>query len=106
MRSDDDETGWNLVMPFVVCQSQGGPYDDESFVAGWTLATVDVRLGQCAVDRRPMSVLMPAPSVPQVELIAMKHGYLTAVEPHEDAPEEWSTVTFLLPAPEVSDVLS
>jgi hypothetical protein len=29
----DDQHEWGMVMPFVVCQSKGGPYDDDSFVA-------------------------------------------------------------------------
>lgn len=27
------ESGWGLVMPFMVCASEGGQYDDEAFVA-------------------------------------------------------------------------
>jgi hypothetical protein len=32
---DEPEPGttWGLVVPFVVCQSQGGPYDDDAFVS-------------------------------------------------------------------------
>lgn len=97
---DEEEPAYELVMPFVVCQTQGGPYDDEAFVAGWILGALDVRLEQLAADRRPLTISVRAASLPQVELLAMKHGYLTAVEPYEDAPDEWSTVTFIVPAME------
>jgi hypothetical protein len=97
---DEDEVACELAMPFVVCRSQNGPYDDEAFVAGWALACIDVRLTQCAVDRLPLNVPVRTPSLPQAELIAMSHGYLTAVELYEDAPEEWSMVTFIVPARE------
>lgn len=30
----EEEQEYDLVMPFVVCQSQGGPYDDDAFVGG------------------------------------------------------------------------
>lgn len=39
-----EEPELSLVMPFVVCTSEGGPYEDESFVAGWDLGTLDARL--------------------------------------------------------------
>lgn len=32
MSSGDTEYG--LIMPFVVCESRGGPYEDDPFVAG------------------------------------------------------------------------
>jgi hypothetical protein len=95
---EPEEVEYDLVMPFMVCRSRGGPYEDESFVAGWELATIDVRLTQCAVDRLPLNVPIHTPSLPQAELIAMSHGYLMAAEPYEDAPEEWSMVTFTVPA--------
>ncbi len=34
MEPDHSETAMELVMPFIVCASKGGPYEDKSFVAG------------------------------------------------------------------------
>lgn len=94
----EDEVDFGLVMPFVVCQSQGGPYEDEAFCAGWSLGLIAAKLSEYAVDRVPMTTVVRTPSLPQVELLAMQHGYLTAVEHFDGAPDEWSTVTFVVPA--------
>ena len=99
--SEDGDVEYGLVMPFVVCQSQGGPYEDEAFVVGWALGQLDIELGQAAAERRPLLNRSVRPAaLPQVELLAMKHGFLTAAEVFEDAPDEWSVVQFLIPAME------
>ncbi len=92
----EPEQQYELVMPFKVCKTQGGPYDDESFVAGWTLALLDRDLAEAVVDRLPVTgrSLRPA-MMPQVDLIAMKHGYGVAAEPWDEAPEEWLVVDFI-----------
>lgn len=63
---------WSLVMPFVVCASQGGPYDDDAFVAGYHLGQLDVQMANGTVDS---VVTLRASSMPQFDLIAMRHGY-------------------------------
>lgn len=97
---EDGEVEYDLVMPFVVCQSRGGPYEDEAFVAGWALGQLDIELGQAAADRRPLlNRTVRTASMPQVELLAMKHGLMAEPEESEGVPE-WSTVQFLVPAME------
>ena len=39
-------TDYELVMPFVVVTSAGGPYDDESYVAGFEASRVDALFTQ------------------------------------------------------------
>jgi hypothetical protein len=83
------EEGYELVMPFSVCKSQGGPYDDESFVAGWRLAEIDAALrmnGGCWQGH------VYEPELKQVDLIAMRHGAHVSSEP-TDAVTLWFTVT-------------
>jgi len=93
---------YELVMPFRICKSQGGPYDDESFVAGWRLALLDRDLADRAVDRIPMTGVSLRPAdMPQVDLIAMKHGYGVASEPWNDAPDDWLLVDFMRESSEV-----
>ena len=76
MTDEPDDTGYELVMPFVVCQSNGGPYEDEAFVAGWELGKLDVELpAHAALGYQSLSRLAHAGTVPQVELLAMKHGF-------------------------------
>lgn len=86
--SDDPE--YALLMPFVVCASQCGPYDDASFTAGWECALVDAALaaGPIRVTRTVLTE-----SLPQYDLIAMRHGY--RMETGETAIPGWSYVVFL-----------
>lgn len=75
MTEDPDSPRAELVMPFVVVTSKGGPYDDEAFMAGWYAGEIDRMLtGAQGVD----IVLyrdVPRALLPQIDLIAMRHGY-------------------------------
>ncbi len=78
---------YELVMPFVVCESNGGSYPDAPFVAGWECGALDTRLKH----ERPEVLDLPVrtASLPQVDLITMKHGYqLIQIE----SDEEWSSL--------------
>lgn len=98
MSSDDDRpaSGWDMVMPFVVVASQGGPYDDVPFCAGFELGRLDSYLAACAAmdpPALPGRRLVRTASVPQIDLIAMRHGCTVAADPCDETPE-WSQVTF------------
>lgn len=77
-----------LVVPFIVCTSKGGPYDDDSFVAGYQAG---------AVDR--MLAIASAVGAERVA-VGMNRGFpaLEATEvtetPDYQAMPEWSFVTF------------
>ncbi len=88
---------YEMVMPFVACASQGGPYDDDSFVAGWRLAELDARLA--AGPRQPTAATVRPCDAQQVDLIAMQHGYHVTDWINPD-PGEWVTAG-LTPAREV-----
>lgn len=69
----DDQ--YDLVMPFVLCQSNGGPYDDAAFVAGFSCAKLDTALRELKVWAVQEWVQYLSSTVmPQVDLIAMHHG--------------------------------
>lgn len=95
--ADEPETdGMSLVLPFVVCQSKGGPYDDTAFVAGYQTGQIDARLemaaaaGAVAVCTTVMTAL-----VRQLELVAMNRGFpVMHVQTSDDSPE-WSMITFM-----------
>lgn len=100
MTDDAPEGGsqprYELVMPFVVVASAGGPYDDEAFVAGWSCAEVDQALTALAPWRATFQRAVRAGVVPQVDLIAMKHGYrLVHDDPAADGErgDGWSMIT-------------
>lgn len=94
-RDQPEEVDWGPVMPFVVCASKGGPYDDDAFVAGYQAGQLDKALAAArTVGATEVRGLALSALVPQLELIGMHHGfpYITA-----DVPEEhptWVYVTF------------
>lgn len=79
--SDEPDPPWEwpehgLVMPFVACQSQGGPYDDQAFVAGFRLGRLDAELPMlAALGYASISRMEYSADVEQIDLIAMRHGY-------------------------------
>lgn len=89
--SDDEAPTYSLVMPFVVCQSKDGPYDDGAFVAGVRFGKLDSLLNMKPSQH---SEYVEAELVPQLELLAMHHGYKFEAQPWEDHPTEWVLVTF------------
>lgn len=86
----DSDAEYGLVMPFVVVASVGGPYDDESFAAGWQLGSLDYNLADPA-RYLPLVVTVPVPCIPQVDLIAMRHGCRTELGDEDDSGT-WRTV--------------
>jgi hypothetical protein len=100
-----DEGGMELVVPFVVCVSHGGPYDDQSFVAGFQAGAVSKMLEMAAVagaDRVRVPFAVYSTLGRQLELIGMHRGFpvvdFTEVgeTPEHQAMPEWSFVTFAL----------
>ncbi|MFJ8690310.1 hypothetical protein [Micromonospora wenchangensis] len=87
--------GMELVFPFVACQSNGGPYDDDAFTAGYQAGRIDTALAAAAaVGATTATYTVATPLVAQLELIGMHHGYPSVTaEVFGEAPE-WSTVTF------------
>ncbi len=86
-----DEVTHALVMPFVIVTSKGGPYDDQAFVAGWACGVFDVRLETiAAMGGLPMAQWVRTDTVPQLDLIAMRRGFLLqTLEANEDG---WTLV--------------
>lgn len=91
-----EDDGLNLVVPFVVCQSAGGPYDDEAFCAGFQAGEVDRALDMGAAARAE-TVRFPMARVAllkQFELLAMNRGYpVMKADVSEEWPE-WCDVIF------------
>lgn len=84
---------WSLVIPFVACKSQGGRYDDDSFVAGYQAGEVARTLAVHAASNGTRATFtVRTDLLRQVELVAMSHGF-PAME-HAEHDGGWSTVTF------------
>lgn len=90
--STEPEREMDLVMPFVTVTSKHGPHDDESYVAGWEMGKLDTVLGLMPDSPLPATynLTVRSDNQPQVELIAMKHGYSAIVT--ESDTEGWSYV--------------
>lgn len=90
----DNEGTYELVMPFVLTRSEGGPYDDAAFSAGMTcgqLWTELMILAKHGATPRPRYV--QPEHVPQIDLIAMHYGY--TLKPGEiDEASGWQRVDF------------
>lgn len=92
----DEPSSFGLVMPFVVTQSQAGPHADEPFVAGYECGYLDHLLESRiheSVERYVHTSI-----VPQLDLVAMRHGYTMTSEPWQDHPDQWTLVTLTIPA--------
>lgn len=88
-----DDDAMELVMPFLVVASHGGPYDDDAFAAGWQAGEIDRTLRTAAAIAATVVEfpIVHAGLVPQLDLIGMKHGYKVTAEPTADG---WVAVTF------------
>lgn len=89
----DDEEGvpeYDLVMPFVVVESNGGPYADEPFVAGYRMGMLDAVL-EFLEPEEHTAYLEPG-VVAQADLIAMRHNYVMTATPHD---ADWSFARFV-----------
>lgn len=91
---------YELVYPFIVCESNGGPYEDQSFVAGvyfgMLMAAFEAKsiASEVAedIDER-VGFTLPSALLPQVDLLAMRWECSVTLERHDDTPE-WTTVYF------------
>lgn len=102
MSETPDEGGYGLVMPFVACASQGGPYDDEAFVAGYTLGAIDMALNIIAPIGAQYRAWVKPSHIPQLDLIAMKHNRQLFLGDFDDS-KEWRYIEIDVPKPESED---
>lgn len=91
--SDDSGNPMELVMPFVVTASHGGPFEDTAFVAGYQAGSIDARLAVlAAAEAHSLKVTVHTTLLSQLDLIAMRHGYRVEHDPSDEWPE-WTTWT-------------
>lgn len=91
--------GWHdmeLEMPFVVCRSKGGPYDDDAFTAGFQAGGIDQALASAAASHAT-SVHFPIVHTAltrQLDLIGMRWGFPSMHLITSPEWPQWCTVTF------------
>lgn len=92
---EPEDDGMALVMPFVVVKSEGGPYDDDAFTAGYECGLIDQALTVAvACNAETLFRTVRTANLPQLDLIAMRHGFTAKAETNEYGNAEWSDVTF------------
>ncbi|HYQ69068.1 hypothetical protein [Actinophytocola sp.] len=77
----DATASYGLVMRFVTVASKGGPHDDQSYVSGWHMGALDLRLAEFKPAHHVETIRTA--DVVQADLVAMRHGYCFRVEPTE-----------------------
>lgn len=93
-RGDPDqpqEDGYELVVPFIACQSHGGTFDDNAFVAGFQAGQIDQAL-HAGATVGAVTLRFPAVRadlVAQLELICMNRGYPVLDVTAIDGYPEW-----------------
>jgi hypothetical protein len=91
MTTDGD--AYSLVFPFITVTSVGGPHDDDAYAAGFECGRIDAWLATAKGLGWGIEATVTARAVnaPQIDLIAMHHGFTAEAAPSEDAPE-WVTI--------------
>lgn len=74
---DNNEEDYELVMPFIVVKSVGGPFEDTDFVAGFQCGDLFRRMDH---GENPIMATLYKSLIPQFDLIAMKHGYTIMID--------------------------
>lgn len=91
------EVDYDVVMPFIACESQGGPFPDDAFVAGFRCGAVDAMLNltraalEAGEGLTDDVIQCREPELAQLDLIAMRRGFTMDAEPVDD---EWFAITF------------
>lgn len=90
--SEPEDGEYALVMPLVVCESNGGTYQDHAFVAGCEFGHIEglLEAGAPATLER----YVRTETMPQYDLLAMHAGYSIKAEPWDEHPDEWTYVVF------------
>lgn len=89
---------YDLVCPFVVCESMGGPFADGAYVAGYEMGRFDAILAG-VIFQRTVTTTMRTANLPQADLVAMRRGWTMATE---DIGDGWSAVTLTRAEPSES----
>lgn len=91
------EGEYGFVMPFTVCQSKGGPYDDQSFVAGFQAGAIFAMLKAAKAVGAATTLPHPvyAEMIHQLDLVGMQFGFELVADLAEDP--DWRLVWFRNP---------
>lgn len=89
---EERDDRYELVMPFVLVASEGGPFEDAAFVSGWRMGDLDAKLATAKahdLDLGTQTCLRV--EHPQIDLLAMRHGFTVRMDPADD---DWAFYEF------------
>lgn len=90
----DDAMEFGIIMPFVLCESQGGPLEDVAFTVGFELGQIDQELEVCeTLYAEPRDRYLHTVGLAQLDLIAMRRGFVLE-DGLKDDSGEWTWVHF------------
>lgn len=76
MPDSENEATYGLIMPFVLCASNGGPFRDEDFVAGVQIGALDVEMRIAkTLDGVPKARYLSKALYEQIDLMGMRFGF-------------------------------
>lgn len=92
-----EEPAYELAVPFKLVTSQGGPYDDDAFTAGFECGATDAAMkAVVAAGGTGIIVTVRTAHIGQLELHAMYRGLPNMDRnDHTGEHEGWSTVSFM-----------
>lgn len=95
-----EQEGYDLLYPFTVVTSKGGPYDDDAFTAGFACGALDRALTVVhAAGGISYQATVRTDLVEQCELIGMARGFPVATAEAADETPEWTLMTFQIETP-------
>ena len=102
--AEDDTGTYELLIPFVAVESNGGPFEDEAFVAGFQLG----RLWECLRDRDAQEWWFDPVLDQQILLIAGHFRMLvTCTKADNSEAEDHGMMCYTFnPAPDLDDDLA
>lgn len=87
----------DLGMPLLVVARNGGPYDEPSLMAGYRMGHLDAVLPSLrALPVAELHVWVPLALVPQLDLVAMRHGFAVTQVSEEDGGSDVTGATVLV----------
>lgn len=93
---DSTQQHMSLVVPFVACRSQGGPYEDNGFAAGFQAGEIHRALLMAAPAHaeRVRFPMVRSDLLPQLDLLAMHAGFTIVARNIDERFPQWADVTF------------
>lgn len=89
MSADD---AYALVLPFVVCASKGGPYNDEDFSAGFQVGQIFQAMSTLPGEVVQVEYTVRTMLLKQLDLVAMHFGFTVELKASEHV-DDWTLWT-------------